>query len=256
MGISFKIQSAIEAGQTYIDRYVKCVSECSLVSIQVLVKIFFLSILLGLVFNVQAQNKYWVYFNNTCALADELSVNTEVQEDIHMDKHRIDYLKTMGVETINYSAWLDASSVFLNQSQYETLNAENCIEKIEPVRKLKGFSIDKIERLNYNKALKQVNAQALEKAGLTGRGVTVGIIDIGFLYAGEDPYLTHIFDDGRVLGSKDFVNTSGKNIFKYKETAYDEHGSFVWRMISGVDTKKKQQAGIASGSSFYVVRTD
>ena len=102
-------------------------------------------------------------------------------------------------------------------------------------------------------ALEQINGQAIIEAGLTGKGVKVGIIDGGFLRADKSESLRHLFENGLVAGYKDYLDPS-----PYSGSAGfdDAHGTEVWELIAGYSKEKKVQYGLATGATFYLARTD
>ena len=55
-------------------------------------------------------------------------------------------------------------------------------------------------------AVEQIGGQAILDAGLTGKGVKVGVIDGGFLRANESSSLVHLFENNLIAGYKDYLN--------------------------------------------------
>ncbi|WP_420577524.1 S8 family serine peptidase [Ekhidna sp.] len=104
-------------------------------------------------------------------------------------------------------------------------------------------------------ALEQINGQAIIDAGLTGKGVKVGIIDGGFLRADKSESLRHLFESGLVVGYKDYLDPEAAH---YSGSAGfdDAHGTEVWELIAGYSQEKKVQYGLATGAIFYLARTD
>jgi hypothetical protein len=92
-------------------------------------------------------------------------------------------------------------------------------------------------------------------AGLSGKDVAIGIVDVGFAEADQAPKLKHIFANQQVILTKDFVNPKNKKLFK-AHTPHDWHGREVWQMIAGIEPQTKQNIGFAPKAKFYLARTD
>ncbi len=92
-------------------------------------------------------------------------------------------------------------------------------------------------------------------AGLTGRGVKIGIIDGGFLNADKRGSLNQHFQDKRVKYYKDFVTPT---LAEYggSRGQDDGHGTQVWEIIGGLNPEKNIQFGLATEADFYLARTD
>lgn len=103
--------------------------------------------------------------------------------------------------------------------------------------------------------LEQINGQAIIEAGLTGKGVKIGIIDGGFMRADQAESLKEIFSNGQVMGYKDYV-TPNSQPYSGSAGFDDGHGTEVWSMIAGNSIKKNVQFGLATGAQYYLARTD
>ncbi len=104
-------------------------------------------------------------------------------------------------------------------------------------------------------ALEQIGGHALIEKGLSGKGVKIGIIDGGFLYANEDSSLSGHFSEGRVKYYKDFV-TPDLTPYGGSKGQDDGHGTEVWEQIGGYNPEKKIQFGLATEAEYYLARTD
>ncbi|MEP1032909.1 S8 family serine peptidase [Ekhidna sp.] len=104
-------------------------------------------------------------------------------------------------------------------------------------------------------ALEQVNGQAIIEAGLTGKGVKIGIIDGGFLRADKNESLRKLFENGQVAGYKDYLDPDADD-FAGSAAFDDVHGTEVWELIGGLNEERKVQYGLATGATYYLARTD
>jgi subtilisin family serine protease len=104
-------------------------------------------------------------------------------------------------------------------------------------------------------ALEQINGQAIIDAGLTGKGVKVGIIDGGFMRADQAESLKEIFAKGLVVGYRDYVTP--KSLPYSGSPGFDDgHGTEVWSLIAGFSKERKVQFGLATGAQYFLARTD
>lgn len=97
-----------------------------------------------------------------------------------------------------------------------------------------GMSVSTANRVNFP-----------EKYRLTGRGVSIGVVDTGVY-----PHIDLTFPSNRILGFKDFINN-----YNYP---YDDngHGTMVAGIISGSGYQSKNIfKGIAENSSLYFYKS-
>jgi hypothetical protein len=102
----------------------------------------------------------------------------------------------------------------------------------------------------------QVSASAFTEHGLTGKGVTIGVIDVGFFGVTSNKALQHLLNENRITDVQDYINPSKTNHFTQLETNSDFHGTEVLQMITGFEPTKKLQHGMATGANFCLARTD
>lgn len=104
-------------------------------------------------------------------------------------------------------------------------------------------------------ALEQIDGQAIIDAGLTGKGVKIGIIDGGFLRADKSESLRLLFENEQVAGYKDYLDPDAKD-FAGSAAFDDVHGTEVWELIGGLNEERNVQYGLATGATYYLARTD
>jgi subtilisin family serine protease len=117
--------------------------------------------------------------------------------------------------------------------------------RLKEVTSLSIYTLDSAQQF--------VNGNALKEAGLTGKNVKIGIIDVGFYRANRVKSLAELFRTGKIVKTKDFVD-SAKNDFYSPSTPIDVHGTNVLKYIGGRDSST--QYGLATQASFYLARTD
>jgi serine protease AprX len=88
----------------------------------------------------------------------------------------------------------------------------------------------------------------LHDLGFNGQGVHIGVIDSGFEFAHEMDCFRHVFEEGRVLSTKDFVDNDGDVFWDHY------HGTAVWSTmaayIEGI------YYGTAIKASYHLLRSE
>ncbi|MEQ8550991.1 MAG: S8 family serine peptidase [Cyclobacteriaceae bacterium] len=190
-------------------------------------KSFLLVILIGITTSVIAQQKYWVH-----------GVNHE-------------FNKSMSIEPEFCSAWLKSCTYYLRSDQADSLKKQGF--DLSTVASFSVQGIKEAPRVSF--ALEQIEAELLIQKGVTGKGVTIGIIDGGFLRADEDDRLSHVFDQNNVLWYKDYV-TPNMEVYGGSIGLDDNHGTEVWQNIAGYDSEKDIRYGLATDAKYLLARTD
>ncbi|MFA0964364.1 S8 family serine peptidase [Roseivirga sp. BDSF3-8] len=104
-------------------------------------------------------------------------------------------------------------------------------------------------------ALKQTNLEAFQKAGLTGDGIKLGIIDGGFAFADTAARLQHVITSHHLGETRNFLNDS-RDIFNEASAIGDFHGSIVWHLTGGRDAKGGNMMGPATEATYYLASAD
>lgn len=116
-----------------------------------------------------------------------------------------------------------------------------------------------IDHVRYVSFVTYVKIQFTEVKTDPGKGITIGVIDAGFLEAPSNSLLKHIFDRKAILDKRDYVNpplTYSDKFYTTAETFSDFHGTEVMSAISGANRSENAQNGMATESQFYLARTD
>ena len=173
-------------------------------------------------------------------------------------------LQQAGVEPVCQSRWLNAISARLTPDQYAQVSAMpfvTSIVAIDPaiiITSLGKPAPSDDAKPMLAPVMTQIQAPDFAQAGLTGRFVTIGVIDAGFFGADSVGALKHLFARQGVNEVKDYVNdkkTHGQ-LFRTLETMSDFHGTEVLAAISGNDPVENVQYGLATDAKFYLARTD
>lgn len=224
--------------------------------------------------NANAQKaKYWLFFtdkdlNQQAAISVQCKENrrtlglSESQiSDLPVNKNYLSVLQTLDIHPLIQSKWLNAISANLTFNQIAEIKKLSFIKEIIPIdsklilSKIKTQSKPE-DDLRVDFVMKQIGIESFLQLGLTGKGVTIGVIDAGFYGAKDNQTLKHLFEKNLVLGTKDYVNPKKVDYFGERETASDFHGTEVLNAITGRNTKENYQLGLATNANFYLARTD
>jgi len=192
--------------------------------------------------SLSAQEKYWIYFQGEKELGAPINPS------------HTGILKSLDIKIANQSLWLNAVSCYLDDNALARIDQLPFIIDIEPVRSIDyKYKETTSTELNFSHALKQINANAFLNAGLSGKGVKIGILDGGFSGALDNQSLKDIFKEGRIVKSRDYI--AEKDLLKSSDvSSKDWHGTTVWQQIAGSETKRL--SGLATNALFYLARTE
>ncbi len=220
-------------------------------------------------FNISfAQNKYWIYFKDkdqeinkdfvsseTYANRKLLKLELRQYSDIPVNRSYLKKLMDEKLIPVNESRWLNAVSMYLAKSELHKVRSYPFVKDIELIN-FDIFPTDigsDIVKMTYS--LEQIKARAFKDAGLTGKGVKIGVIDGRFAGANKSIKLNHLFKNQKVAGIKNFV-LPGDTPYSETHNGFDQHGTYVLTFISGFDPNENLQYGTALDASFYLATTD
>jgi hypothetical protein len=221
---------------------------------------------------VYCQNKYWIFFKDKdlsakTAISEKcksnrklLGISTEQFTDLPINQKYISSIQNLQIKSIHQSRWLNAVSAELDEKDIQNLKKLDFVQNIVPldrdlvISKIVQKQDDKELRVDY--AMKQIGVEGFINSDLTGKGITVGVIDAGFYGATDTPALFHLSEQKQILGIKDYINPEKKHHFTVQESYSDFHGTEVLNAITGKDTKENMLFGAATEATFYLARTD
>ncbi|MBN1339143.1 MAG: S8 family serine peptidase [Bacteroidales bacterium] len=105
---------------------------------------------------------------------------------------------------------------------------------------------------NYGDAYNQIhmlNGDLLHDMGYNGNGMVIAVLDAGFLNADNLAAFDSIWDNGRVLGYKDFVSPQDPNLFNSHF-----HGTAVLSTMAA--NLPGVMVGTAPGASYWLLRSE
>jgi serine protease AprX len=178
-------------------------------------------------------------------------------EDAPIFQHYLRLLSKHSVHILGKSKWMNAVSAYLTKGQIRTLSRISCIKAICPVSRSAELSMQPLHTLpqplttnrvrkssidarcgyddviyHYGNAevqLDSINVWPLHAMGLSGSGVRLGVLDVGFRWR-ENSSLKHL----RVINEYDYIfhdsvteNEIGDN------PGQDDHGTHTLSMATG-----------------------
>ena len=250
-------------------------------------KLSFLLMFLVVTMFAQAQiatNIYWVQFkdkdnspysiDNPEAYLSPRALQRRANLGIGIDEYDIpvnpQYLQAVadcGAELLNPSKWLNGVSVYVTDPA--VIEAINALEFVEVVRncpndpkalemkerwlanEMKPVAPSSRIRGYYGGAeaqVKQLNVDVLHEMGFDGTGVVVAVLDGGFIGTEEASCFDNMREEGRLLGTRDFVY--GSNSVYTQST----HGTSCLSTMAAYDPN--EMVGTAPKASYYLIHTE
>jgi len=183
--------------------------------------------------------------------------------DLPVNPGYINKLRDLGITVKYTSRWMNGCIAFSSdQALMDTLDKYSYVKSVDVTyipsasgkAKLEtGKPGKKAAETNniYGKAFDQINTVngiALHDKGYMGEDMIIAIIDAGFKGVDNLPAFNHLWENGQILGTKDFVDPNS-NIFMEHS-----HGMNVLSIIGGkIDDTF---LGTAPEADFYLLRTE
>ena len=207
------------------------------------IKIVSLIFIAFLTQNIEAQ-KYAVYFTNKTGTPYTLSHPEEflsqralerrekfgielTDDDLPVNPAYVENLKNVGATVLYTSKWFNCAVVSApNINQIEALSCVSHVVTVKPFGKKNGTSNNKFElfdetytpsvrppvRSEYGEAhnqIAQLNGIAVHEKGYKGSGVLIAVLDSGFDKVNIINAFSPLFQENRILATRDFVNPGG-----------------------------------------------
>ena len=152
------------------------------------------------------------------------------------------------------SRWLNLVVGYASQDDIEALRALPFVREV----RLEAQPLEMLQALEtlpvgYDRNVLEAQTAVLgrchfEAEGLNGKGLRIAVLDAGFSGVDERPAFAHLWDQGRIVASYDFLRKR-ENVF-----VHSSHGAHVLSCIAGkVDTVPM---GLATGAEFILCRTE
>lgn len=173
---------------------------------------------------------------------------------------------TSRAELVHYhSKWMNASVVVATAKQVEEISRLPFVDRVKLVGKgfysaahsgkeelsetSAGFRTSAEMKRSYEFQNDMLGIPAMHKAGYTGKGVMVAILDAGFLNADKIPGMKHLFEENKIVATKDFVLPGSQDVFRT-----DGHGTASLSLVAAYEESKL--IGGAYDSQFILCITE
>lgn len=199
------------------------------------------------------------------------------ENDIPVNPSYIQAVSSLGATILNVSKWLNSVTVYttnpavvdaIEQLPFVLTVEKSNLNNVPPEISQKPFfevetygdfsnskpveSLSSGKSYNYGQAFNQIsmlNGIALHDLGYNGTGMTIAVLDAGFLNTNTIPAFNYLWNNNRILGSKDFVDPLNPNIF-----GSHSHGTSVLSTMGANLTG--QIIGTAPEASYWLLRSE
>jgi subtilisin family serine protease len=227
-----------------------------------------------------AVDSYWVQFRDKKGTPFQIShpekflsqraIERRLKQHIAIDSTDLpvspvylDSLKKLGLQIFHTSKWLNGSTVRTADtaliSRVKKLGFIAEVQLTKPALMTKSttrkfnepeVSVD-INPETYGNALaqlEQLDGEYLHNSGYRGKGIQIAVLDAGFWHASQIAAFDSLFNSGRILGTRDFVDPTS-DIYQQHS-----HGMSVLSCMGG--NVPDRFVGTAPDASFYLFRTE
>lgn len=195
--------------------------------------------------------------------------------DLPVSEKNVNFLKQQhGIKVLSTSKWFNAAYV---EGSYSTINklpqshsnfissvfymnrSLNTIRKVskkslnfitQQITKKSEVIIPKFTATKTSSQINQIQLQTLHNQNLTGKGLTIAVMDGGFKNVDRIPAFDRARINGQILGGYDFKDRTN-DIYAYKGNA---HGTNVLSVMLGYI--KNEYIGTAPDANYYLFRTE
>ena len=186
--------------------------------------------------------------------------------DLEIYRPYLEEIARLGLQPVVRSRWLNAVSVVALREQIDALQKLSCVAAVQAVAPLRLPPVRNVEappasfakinaphRYAYGASLtqmEQIGATNLHDAGITGRGVLVGMLDSGFRWQDHDA-----FDRLVVVNEFDFVKNDGVTRNEAGDRSdQDNHGTETLSTLAGF--KPGELIGPAFEAQLLLAKTE
>jgi len=171
------------------------------------------------------------WFNGVVVLCNENVLN-EIKN--------LDFVKKDEIKVIKTRPTTESERAASNKRTYKTRqNNKDFIGKFDFSKNDYGYSYIQLQ---------MIAADEMHKRGYFGENIIMAIFDSGFSNADKQTYFKHLFENGQILDTYDFVMNE-KSVYED-----DGHGRMVLSCIAA--WQKGLIAGTAPKAQFYLFRTE
>jgi hypothetical protein len=227
-------------------------------------------------FSYAQDYKFWVGFTDKgdytslepTSFLSQRALDRRAKQSIEL--HWTDYpvnagyvatVRAEGFQILYRSKWMNG--VVVKTTNPELVNALHAADFVKEVydfisvaesvneRRRDKFSSMTLDTAVYAKSFNQLEmlkGDVLHKKDYRGEGVHIAVLDAGFYKADQLTVLEKVFNEGRILGTYDFVNK--------EEAVYEDHSHGMSVLSTMAANKEGVMIGTAPDASYYLLRTE
>ncbi len=197
------------------------------------------------------------------AIQRRTAANIAISEsDLPVNPAYIASIGATGAQVLHTTKWFNGVVVSASESQLQAIQALSCYKGIERGMALTGADYTaRISRtdakfgsgdaISYGSSLFQLDmlgVPQLHAMGYTGRGLLIGVFDSGFTNADQQGYLSHLFENGRIVDTYDFIDRNAH--------VYDDHSHGLQVLSVMASRWEGNLVGPAFDADYVLYRTE
>lgn len=189
-------------------------------------------------------------------------------EDLPVDEDYVKQVEDLGADIVWKLKWFNAVSCYLDEAVVDEIENLPFVNRVETVgvfkapeddesfqsaAPLRKSVLDVNYEYDYGLALIQLELSdipAVHDMGITGEGVTVGMLDTGFNWEVHPVFQsTNVIDEYDFVYDDDITANEAVDVFDQHN-----HGTYVFSIIGGFD--EGNMVGSAFGADFVLAKTE
>ncbi|NQZ78926.1 MAG: S8 family serine peptidase, partial [Ekhidna sp.] len=184
--------------------------------------------------------------------------------DLPVNPEYVQQLRDTGAEVFFSSRWFNGSLIHADTNFLSQINALAFVDSVALVADTTVLSFKKQETEaptvfddppsitgNSDIQLTMLGATQMHEENVKGQGMLIAVLDNGFTGVNRFSPFQHVWEDNRIVATKDFVRNSG-NVFQY-----GDHGTSVFSIIgANYSSAEGDLIGIAPEASFILCVTE
>ncbi len=194
-------------------------------------------------------------------------------KDIPVNPQYLQGVKNAGASILNPTKWLNGVTIYTtNPSVVVAIEALPYVQSVDKspvspgnteiektffmnesygVAPAVNAQIKSVSVYDYGPSYSQISmikGDQMHELGYTGKGIIIGVLDAGFDNADELPVFDTLWNNGQILGTRDFVDGGDVTFNKHF------HGTMVLSTMGG--NYPGEIVGTAPEASYYLLRTE
>ena len=181
-------------------------------------------------------------------------------QDLPINSWYADSVRNLGFEVINRSRWFNGIMLATNDSTLSNKINFPFIKSIyyfgnwnknKSNQKIKSKLETDFSKVDYGDSFNQLamlKGDVLHNKNLKGGGLVIAVLDAGFSKVDEMDAFQKLFNEGRILGSWDFV--------AQEESVFEDHSHGMMVLSTMGSENKEQIIGTSPEASFWLLRSE